>query len=593
MPTLLAYEQRQTTLTRGVYDAAIRVCVADQPTVADTLIDRVRDLRTLTRRTHSELSRLLPETFKHQWQEALYSRVYGTALEAVQTWITGQCQNALALPELSSEQRQDIQRMLADVLKQQDTSLMELADMFDQHAIFHAGPQGASAPEGYFDTLNSVHQRTLSQSVELQKKLLAILGEQHFKQIRRVARPQRTRTRRGLRLACGIVAIVSFVDPEPVPSHRSPTRSDPLVGMPISPETMNDYLASLRLDSVRREAALAAYQEYVARLEKDLEGRLTTLMELTILAPPPGQANADPEQKAREIAELRMSIRKSIAAADAQLFQELTSTLHIEIADAAWQRVLRMRHRARMALDVLSYYAPDFNRAAEIDLVQLLAREVGPVFEPTLDTLAQEYESQLLDQLRSLRELSETHSFETRSRAGRAVDQDSHARTMEQSEELHRRFAALGELNAAYLPKFLHATPAAASTALAEAYHRQAFPKVFAEADRAILSLTAALDMADLSDSQRLRLIAVRAQHADARATVQTRMIDLCAALSPTTGMMSMRITPERAAKIERFEQTWAQLSDQRATISRRTLRELRTILTQAEWQDVAIQVDK
>ena len=583
-PALITYEQRLSNAIRGIYDAAIRVCVSDQPSVADVLIERVRSTRALQRRTHREIGHLLPQTMQRQWRDEFFRHDYGEAVEATEMWVIGQCQAALARPDLEQHDRHAISKIHAEAQQLFDGTVDELADVFDGDAIRHSPGGGMLIGEGFLDALNNARRQTADKSHEMQKKLASILGETRFAGIKDKIYKPRSLTRATWRRSCNIVARTQ----QPIDSALSSSglpgwRTDPLLSMPISTEAMEDYMSALRVSPSQREAALGFYRAYINQLDNDLEKPRQQRMMLPFARGATG-AEIDPAERLQELGQIRATVLATIQAADAQLFEKFSIALELGNDHPGWQRILRARQRSMITLDLPCHHPPDASRSAEIDLIQVLMRELGPAFEAQVDSVASEYEAQLHELLLARWDLYIDYSSEELSRRlGGNRTSESYQRLRELTDELHRSHAAIGELNTSYVARISATLPPESAAAFLETYNRLAYPKVFEDVSIAEPSIVAASLLSDLTAHQREGINALSIHHRAEYANLQHQLIDTCQLMPMELPMIGVFVVPDRAAKQEQFVQRWAQATDQRASINRRTLRELKLMLTPSQ----------
>lgn len=595
-PGLDGYELRLTESLRGVFADALRVCTTDQPGAADQLIERVRALRAFNRDSFRTLHQALPEPWKEQFHEGFYLRAYGAAVEAAPLWIAPQIKAALALPTLADAERESLRKILAEAGVAYESALQEVAEMLDRQAIYHAPAGGARGNQEYFDVINATRQRILSRQMEWRQRLLEVLGADRFNQVKDIMVPTAAHPQGRWEARCGIVAFTNWVRPRTESRGVPPWRADPLLAQPITPDEINDDLAALKIEGEQREIGLDLFQQYAQDLETELEPlRHQTIFYSMPNRPGEGEGR-DPLTRPKELAALRQKIRAAVEAADESFFAILREVIGIEEDDAGWNRVMRLRQRARLRLDLALRPPKEPNRAAEIDILRIVMRHAGAAFDDRMGNLASEYEAALESLLVARFDLHTTYSFDSLARRDGWRDDGSLEalqRWSAREDELHHSHQAIAALNAAMIGRFAQGLPSLVAADVVDDYNRSAFPDAYKDDACMAGALAAAANVAGLTADQQTRIGELRAEFVVDYEEVRQRMIDGCAAYPPLVPMVGVRFTPDRSAAEEKFEQGFAQAAAERAAVNRRALRGLRLALTPAQLRRIELpQVD-
>jgi hypothetical protein len=164
-----------------------------------------------------------------------------------------------------------------------------------------------------------------------------------------------------------------------------------------------------------------------------------------------------------------------------------------------------------------------------------------------------------------------------------AMDEDDVKRRDDLMQQASAALVAINEAALAGRAAVLAALPEASRPAFDAAWLRAAAPKVFADARDAMAKLDAALVLATLSPQQRQQVDALRGEHAARHGSVCSRIAMAVVATKPGGA---------KALGMERPRDINIQVSDgrfERAELNARTLRRLRSILSEDQRKAVGI----
>jgi hypothetical protein len=584
--TLLdAYETQLTSGIRGVFESSIRLCTTDQPNAAEQLIERVRSLRSFNRKSCKELCGLIPTEHARRLKNAFDRRAYDRAAESTSTvFALPLVKAALVLPDITESDRHKLEQIRERAERSCDEIVDRLADLLDAEAIRIAGPQGAVGSQVLLDQFNAARKDLNLLDRQLRKEMKTLLGDARM-ELLKDARPDYLHARDRWGMRCGVVSYVSTPPPRQPGVSVPHWRVDPLHAPPITSVEMDDYIATLGLADAARDHARQLHQEYVKQLEEQLTPLRSSLMRQTAFEPREGRPEREPTERARAADQIRAQIRADVENADALLFEQVRA-IAADCDPTVWEAIVRVRERARIMLDFPLRAERDPNRSAEIDIMRLLLRQArGTAFATTVQDIATRYESKFAELLRERFNAYAKHEFEQHAR--RDGWHDLHdpnlAQSHERAELLHKMHQEIARFNCEQLGACLEALQPGEAALLRDAFNKAAYPEAYSDAANMEPALRKALELADLKSEQRGTCGQLLAELTHAYELVRAQIIEASAAFPPDLPLVTKRLTPERTAALERFDQTFAKIADERSAINRAAMRGLRLALEPAQ----------
>ncbi len=575
-PLLLTYEQRLTELTRTLFHAAVDNCTNPDDASADRLIDTVRAMRALNRKTFTAIRKQLSHDLANRWYDTFYRYTYPPAWSAAHSWLLVFIETALAESELTAGEREQLAQKRNELIAQRNEYVEELAAMLDQSAIRRAERNDRLSNRTYMNRSNEIQREFGGSHYRTRRQLEEMLGERAPQDLQ----PNHNHYDSTNRRRCDIVTHTYHIAPF---LERRKTRfwsNDEIVARPLTPGEFDACLVILGVDGDETsELASDLYLTYRDDLDAAAREKMRELMETRMRFPREFAGT----ERWDKIEAMRAEIRAYVADADKQLFTDLLAIADATEDDAPAQRIRAMRHRSfwrftRMV--IRDGVVP--NQASNVDIVVLLAHfSPESVASETIRPLLDEYDEKMheLVDARWAAFMEREEHFEARTRSEILLDlqiaaREAHHALAVQNHETAQRIAdSLGrDLGSAFFDHFA----------------RSAYPEAFIDPSNMDTALQQGLSLDDLQPSQRDALLDLQSQYHEGVDHVRRRMVELCAAQVPDFQMSGSVMEQDRITAEEQYSARMLELRDELATVNRAALRGMRSTLSRTQLRSVS-----
>ncbi len=590
-PTLVEYEQRLTQSIHGIFGGAIPLCTMEDERSVEMMIERVRALRAMNLRSYRQIAEQLPESLQQTFHHAFYVRAYRNVYDTGMYDVIPKARAALQISDLNESTHHALQDIVDEALVLEQNILERLMVVADEDAIVPAPLGGAVGSSAYLEAINDARRERSDAEREMVERMKRLLGDR-YETVSDI-RSERVHSSGGWRYVCGVVTNAA-APPRTVRARtsrsHSPWEADVLLARPIAQQQWETYMLLLDTPSQLRPQLDAMYQDYRRAIEEKYEDRRRDLNQFIAHLGHDSTGQRDPEARARRRDELRDMLRAKVERADAELFAAVYVLLNVDEHDERVKRVQWLRDRRFIQMKFLRRGGAHPNRAAEVDLIELVARlDVSPHDWHALNDVAVAYEASLVPLLRDRFTQLRKYEYDalTRRDGGRRMmtsDESQAFSALRKSiHDLHRDIAAL---NQKHVDHFANALDADAAARLHKLFARLAYPEAFEDPGSMADALRAASSLRDLLPEQRDRLSDIQATFATRYESARYELIAASAAYTPHMP------GPGRTVDVymeERFEQADAKWRDEFAAINHLARRELRSVLHPDQLQQLHI----
>lgn len=620
-PILEVYERRLTMAARKLFDTtttmildalkqleemgftqgspqdprmALRLFEAFQQIWGDLSADLLKEageISALQLSTYRSLASVLPIEVQRDLRSRYYGRAYPEAA-SVGRRAERQFAAALRLEELSQRQIDDIEAMAESHWQAQDRIANQIVGLLDARrrdfSIREIMRRNEDERQQQIDDLRT---KADSNDDAVLSTLHAMLGEELAERVRSGRVPGAGAGNRRTQAASRARG------PEP-------QAGDPFVGrLPgrISTADVNRYAAQLDFDEGQRVVLESMHEDYLTRFNQLSEEHFTPLRaaarEMAAMSMNFGNTQPDEARRASEIFVLQRSAFDSLRELDERFFDDVKAIIQPNQS--------RALERLRLERERLAYTGgtnqPRRNlwdsqqrggggwgnqsNESSIDL-SLLVNELqiqASLGERADETLL-DYERRATELFREKynAELDVYQALRTINvQEDRRAFRDVMARSGRISSEMNR---ALIVLNREALNDMQTAMPSDSAHYLQHYYRRYAFPEVFNDAAHAEEKIAAALNMTELSESQRDRLRELSLEYRGNYARIADRMFQVHEAAVQLEGDASNRANREDRM-LTRNELD--RLRFERDELNESARRQLRAILSQDQLQRI------
>lgn len=609
---LRSYEERLTRQLGQLLDALLRDCrnpqnarrrpvpldqdgnpIIEEPEPVNTtqaLIGRVRSLREFNLRTFHDVMEALPEAARDAMFHEFYSRAYGTAYDSSQFQILPALTDAVALPDLAERDRAALKRILDDLTRERRAMIEQSIDHVDEAIIRVAGPGSPARSNPMRKAISDMRSTVLSRDYEAFFELKERLTESQLEAIdvNRVPATRSTGQWRNI----GNVSVFAHQRKAQTTSRRgsAPPLHDPLAPLPIDEQAFNAIVRILHAPSEPQQQLAELFRDHRATAEEALR----RLAEDVVRAQHGVMQTRDRKQHLSRMNVARKAYDKAVTDADEALIESVRQVLDLDANDARFMRVSKYQERRRLAARVPWTIEPEANLAGRIDLVSMAARQ-GLLDEVTegdaIDRLLHEYEQAMTTTLKRQREAcihhEETYVLRGENKGQAFLDIADELRNAQQ--RIREKRGDVVNLNESFVQRLADVLPNTAGERLLRRFEQTAYPMAFDDQNDMSSVITAALALNDLADSQRARLRDVRASYAEQYVQHQRRMINLCRSFSPDLPRGTFASEPDREKVVHKWELDMELLRQTRDRVNRAARREVRSILSPAQLERVAL----
>ncbi len=596
------YDLRLTARVRSIFEAMMRLCATDGAlarttrgpsapvdaafaAAVDAMIAAVVDARAFNRRFFEATAPSLPEDLRRRWRDEFVLHAYGSARDSTRMWVLNTIDAALRT-ELTAEERDAVLSLRDDALRSQDESLATLMEWLDRNALAPAGPQGASGNPDFMNALNAERQKLEQRGSDIRKSLQSILGADRVSTLQPTPYADNRRAQGGMYGSYGLVAHTSRVFTIDSRRSRPALRAEPLLPWPIERDHYELWIGAFDIDDDARAAADAMFTDYATSLEATVK----PLQELAFRNSPNvwmREPAKDPFERAKAAQDIRAKMRSAINTADSAFLEQLRTLIGDAFVQMMWDRLMRLRQRTLLAID-MSWATPDAaNVGGGIDLIQLLLNQrLSNDDWLLIADIATEYEHTIEPILRQQADsIAKTQYQMTASRDGWKPDQTY----FRDDEGQNERYRQIGDVNRETVESIVAVLPAETGARVRDAFNRRAYPKAFDDPGCMADALREAMALEDLSPEQKNRLTTLRLAFNDAYSTAIAGLVDVCAGAMQFMPMAGRTITEDVARSEAHFNEEFSRLAGAREEANRRALRGLRVTLVPAQMRQITL----
>ena len=548
---------------------------------------------------------------------------------------------ALRLTDLGDAVREDIEQMAAAFREQRHGAIDEMIGDIDE---YRRAPQSFDRRkrQAYEEKLETHRQRLAGIDESAIEALQALLGPDLARTVQLAAAGDGSsgdepdegpgRGRGGGDLEEAIEAFAAGLGP------------DPFLPRPINRHDVARYRERLNVGENDRFILESLHEEYISGYKQVRQTDIAALRGAQAGLWPPAEEAEDPPEGERvtpepptaqqidEVYDLRQHALKSIMDLDAALFDDVEMLVASEELLPTAQRLRRARERFvyNRGINQETFSAAFGRRGgrrgsggrgnsgssgsgqsneAGVDLSALADElDLSPEQRAKSDKILADYEVNANEGFRrqyesSLRLRREAEKLRAQSmQAAREEDREARRSRWQAYQRLNenegrkasedRRYIV--ELNRATLASLTEALPEELAEELRLAFKREAFPTLYDDPRSAAHYLAQALELPDLADEQRARIEAILGEYRPAHDRVREQIAELYAAAEDASGRQD-REQGERGQRDrgQRDRSRWQRtlerrnklevLSFQRNELNSRTVRELRSVLTEEQ----------
>lgn len=616
-PILESYERRLTMAARGLFETttnmildtlkrleemgftegspqdprmALRLFEAFQEIwseISSDLLKEATEVAALQRSTFRSLAGVLPEDAARQLRSQYFRRAYPEAA-GVGRVAERQFNTALDLEDLTPRQREDIEALAASHRQAQDRIANQIADLLDaRRRDFSIREIVRRNEDERSREIDELRARADAADEAIVKSLHDALGGELA---------QRVQAGR----AAGGVGGGQASRRANAPANDVDS-SDPFLGrLPgrISATDVGRYASVLQLDDGRTAVLESMHEDYLARYrdlsEQHLVPLRTAARDLAATSIGIGSASDQDRQRAEMVFALQRDAFTALRELDESFFDDIHAI--IEASQADMLQRLRLR-RERLAYTGGAHQPRTANwgegarfargqvNEGHIDLSLLVDElRLGETLSADADRSLMEYERQATELFRD-KYNAELQMYQ----ALRTVDFQGERRRFREimgsagriSTEMNR---ALATLNRASLAQLRAAMSDENAHYLQHYYRRHAFPEVFEDPGHAEETIAAAIDLSELSESQRTRLRELSLEYRGSYARIADEMFQLHEALAADNEDDRQRRMERRLETHNRLER----LRFERNELNESARRQLRAILSEEQRRRIA-----
>jgi hypothetical protein len=565
--------------------------------LSQRMLKESNEIGELNRRTVGRLIPVLPPGKALKLHEGFQRRAYADFSQPNPA--AGLLEAALARDDLSASERESISGLRTTFHGNVFRIANEADDLIDEQRETETGRFSFSNAGGQPETeekLDKLRRQQENANDDATEALFALLGPDRSREVERspLARAGRS-----------VASVPEERSPAPLSAPGVEERAadatgsykDPFVPGPITAEDTRRYAQRLRMDEEKWFIVQALHHDYVETFNGLYEERMrdiATIREaMWSLDGRTGQMKPPSEEKIDRLYDSRRRALDEIGRLDSLFFSNVRALVPEELSGRMRRVELgRMREVFRGVIDANRSGsarnrwsgAADPSREAAIDVSELIVRKV-PHAEDAAELTLITYEQSATTLLRTLfqselqlREQMDKAQATGGARGWRASPE--RAAIERQSETSRRARWQLVELNRATIDRLDEVIAAIDAKEAYDAYVREAFPDLFADAESASTAIGAAMQLDDLSSTQRGELAELSSSYFASYDDCCNRMVTL--RLETDTGVASGRFDWDAYTARQRELE---KLKVERSDLNEKTLVRLRALLTPEQRQ--------
>jgi hypothetical protein len=574
-------------------------------------VTRASDISTLNRRTVRSLGPLMTENGSRDltgaYRELAYPDVHRGMVRTI-----GLYESALAMTALPDETRTSVEAGLRGLRDQHERLAEQMIDIHEEQrrtaSMFRWGRRNAGD-----DELEPLRERRDELNERAMESLFALLGPDRADELReRMADTEGDEKEAAtiLALSRGGGATVVATRREPETAPRGP---DPYVPGPITTGDVTTIADRLGIDEGRRAVLQSLHDDYLDEFEGLRTERIEPIVEMRRRlwerkddeAPGPTKADVD------ALFDMRRAAIDEILALDEAFFDDVALTAVDRDDDAGQALLPRLADERRRAVYARAgapssrpgmpgqrrfsrSWMVEENGEAMVDLGRIVREaDLSADEREDVEALIIGYEREMTDRFRRRSEIGfeldqgmerlNASGGDQRSgwRAYRELLQTK-GRTLSEAE------TAISSANRSALEELRATLPAASFSVVEDAYRRRAYPQVYDDPASAEPHLLAALELEDLSESQREEIRDILGEYRGPYRSLCLRMVDVHAsALEETDGDERNRWQQrgQRRNDLEKLQFDRGELND-------KSLRRLRAALREDQTQRLGLEAE-
>ena len=587
-------------------------------------MEKAAETAKLNRTTCRELLKHLPPEPARQLRTRFYRRAYPEAFLGED--IENAFRRALRMKDLTQAQIDTIAAIQAEYLNRAEQIAQEMMDIIDEQrktrSMFDFGRSGDDESATKLDELRAQRAEAAESARET---LHAMLGEQLVARLAQPEeddsvtdafgedvskivqsdggdQPQHVGGEAQIVVEGGGVGGATFVavSGNAVAGDGS---ADPYIAGPISIKDIDSYARWLRLSDDQKEILKSLHADYLETFRSALESDMKAIADAqaSTWTFEDGKARGAGPQTVDKLYGMRRAALQSVQRVDGSFFDDLGQLILEESQQPRLQRVRSARLRTVYNRQSWGMgFMPGTSREQRIDLVRLIDQlELDSTTLDSLDAPLSAYEQVLAVPFRDRFEasLASQQSMEKLSMEMMQAQQEAEGEEMDQGamiamglkmqeamradrDRIKQAEKTIVDTNRSSLQQLVSALGSEAGGHLAEAYDRAAFPEAFSDSDSAGQYFTRALELHDLTDSQRDSIKAIESEfNAASKQLSQTIINEL------KTGSVGFDydFDPEKFQELQARQAALEKLRFDRRELNAATISKLRSALSEAQ----------
>jgi hypothetical protein len=554
-PILETYERQLTFGARKLFDTGINMILdllkeleqrgfttgrPDNPVIALALFEAFQEiwdelsvdlqkdakaLADLNRSTYRRLATNVPDHVLRELRTRYYRQAYPEAA-AIGASAQREFDAALLLDELPDDLYDSIEAMAMTHWRNQDRIANQIADLLDERrADLSIRNMMRRSEDERQNEIDELRDRARAADESALATLHSMLGEERTNQLASV-RPDRS-AQPSARERFRQQAAANAMDAQQVIS-RVPNR--------ISPNDLKHIVDVLELTDDQAMILESLHDSYLASYRVVTEQHLTPLRDMARELAAAGldirNTSAEHGESVIKLYRMQRDAFNAVREIDDAFYEDIKLTVVASDQATTVDRLRLQRERGSfyfMQPDTMGGPFATMGSESNIDITELLREShLASSLEPTLDRALLDYEREATQLVRDRWYASMDVMQAMQVMASRREDRRAYREIMRNASATSQRTTrALESLNRSMLSTLLEALPSDAAHALQHQYRQRAFPSVFDDPRTAEPKLDAAMNLANLAQSQRDRLRDAAVNYRTAYAQIANRMFEV------------------------------------------------------------------